>query len=69
MKREIIAKAPDWATYPDKGCELYPTCLGNDEYPYCPFIVCIEDLKDQAGEQYNREQVKALRKWFLRRVK
>lgn len=59
-KREGIKqhpKVPDWDTYPDKGCELYPTCLGNEEYPQCPFSKCVEDM--------SREEAKVLRKWFL----
>ena len=51
-------------TFSDKGCELYPTCLGNDEYPECPFSVCIEDLNDPQSEMYDRDTARALQKWF-----
>lgn len=53
-------------TYLDKGCELYPTCRGNEEYPQCPFVVCFEDLTSPEGEQYDRKKGMALRKWFSR---
>ena len=52
-------------TFSDKGCELYPTCLGNEEYPQCPFRVCFEDLGDPASELYDKKQARAMRKWFL----
>jgi hypothetical protein len=52
--------------FSDKGCELYPTCLGNDEYPQCPFSVCIEDLNDPESEMYDKEAARALLKWFKR---
>lgn len=52
-------------TYKDTGCELYPTCLGNDEYPQCPFSVCIEDLRDPKSELYDRGTAIILKKWFL----
>ena len=56
-------------SFSDKGCELYCTCLGNDEYPQCPFSVCIEDLNDPQSEMYDRETSRALQKWFSRKVK
>ncbi len=52
--------------FSDEGCELYPTCLGNDEYPQCPFSVCIEDLNDPQSEKYDKETAVALRNWFKR---
>lgn len=54
---ELPVKEPTYEGHPDKGCELYPTCLGNDEYLQCPFARCIEDL--------SKEERKVLRKWFL----
>ena len=51
-------------THSDEGCELYPTCLGNEEYPQCPFRICFEDLTDSEGEYYDRDAVIALRRWF-----
>lgn len=45
-------------THKDLGCELWPSCLGNDEYPQCPFVKCIEDS--------NKAERKILRRWFLR---
>jgi len=52
--------------FSDTGCDLYPTCLGNEEYPQCPFSVCIEDLNDPESEMYDKEIARALLKWFKR---
>ncbi len=57
---------PRERVFSDIGCSLYPTCLGNEEYPQCPFSVCIEDLNDPQSEMYDRETAKALLKWFKR---
>lgn len=51
-------------TYPDRGCEFYSTCLGNEEYPQCPFNECIEDLRDPESELYDRGRAIILKKWF-----
>jgi len=66
MGKKLSAKEP---TYSEKGCELWPTCLGNDKYPQCPFSVCFEDLTDSEGELYDEVKVVALRRWFLKEIK
>lgn len=52
----------------DEGCELYPTCLGNEKYPVCPFRVCVEDLNQIEYEFYDRKKMSALRRWFFEEI-
>ncbi len=56
-----MGREPD---YPDEGCELYPTCLGDKKYPQCPFRVCMEDIMDSESEDYSKRDMMILRKWF-----
>ena len=43
---------PEHKTFPDTGCPMHPTCLGNDDYPACPLPYCRYD--DPAQEQIAR---------------
>ena len=60
-----MGREPD---YPDEGCELFPSCLGNEKYPQCPFRVCMEDIMDSESEYYSKRDMMILRKWFKKEV-
>jgi len=38
----------------DKGCIIYPTCLGNKEYDECPFAKCLFDLKPKEANKLKK---------------
>jgi len=57
---KLPPREPTYESYPDRGCKLWPTCLGNEEYPQCPFAKCIDD--------YSRSEARVIRRWFLKEI-